>query len=542
MAVSGVLTVLVDDDVHAAGVAAADLLDLAHRSGADRAEPVTGAARHPELLAEAARRTGAASLVLVTGRWGRPSLAEARAWAARGGLDPLRVQVVALEALAGSGDRAQRTAYAGRLVAAAVAAARAPGPASATPRPLGEALTRRGLLHRLGTWSPVVDVDAAACLGAARCGACLPACPAQALLTPAGPGAAPYVDADRCTGCTRCVSACPAAALDLHGHTTLVLARRLQALLDPDDGAPAPVLVVGCTSALGTLHRMAATAGLAGVLPLEVAGQGGVGPGWYLAALAAGARALGVLPCADCRVGEPLAEHVRLVRSLLAGLGDPAATRRVLLLDPDEDPVTAIRDAGGLDPLMTDAVPTRMPGGSALERHARTVPRVAAWAVAELARATRNLRAAEPAPGPVVAGPTVPLGALSATGAACTACDSCVRGCPTGALSWGGSDGQHLVVDPASCTGCRRCVLDCPEDALSALRAVDVDLLAHGPRVVLHAASTTCVRCHAPMPTAPEPAVRGDVLGLPATLARHCPDCRPYVLAGRDQGRLSEGP
>lgn len=523
--------VLLDPAVARVGVDPEGLIAAARGLGAVVCRPVTGLARHPERLTAAAKETGARAAVVVTAGHRGSRVAELRTWGVAGGLDPLGVQSVELDVLASGRSPAERAAYAARLVGAAVAALRPPLPAAVQRRSLGPALSRRGLLSgRLATWQPVVEVDGGACVGTARCGDCLTACPEQALGIRSGPGTAvAMVDPARCTACTRCLGACPSGALCLDGHDPLTLSRRLQALLDPRDGARQPALVLGCHRALEPVHRLGERVGLPGLLPLGMACLGGVGSTWPLAALAAGARAVGVLPCEECRAHEPLAEQVGFVVDLLSALGDEAAGDRVRLLPADGPRLRgALAATAGLVGLVQRPRPARMPGADRLEAAARLRPQVAAWAVAELEWVTGLLELPRRDPEAVIGGAAAPLGTLSATGAGCTGCAACTTNCPSAALSLVRDPGKDEVwLDPTRCTGCGLCVRACPEQALRT-DGVEVTGLGKGRVPVLRSHQATCRGCGEPMVAVPANAT---VAALPPELTECCPACRRAALA-----------
>ena len=250
--------ILVDPGVRGVGIDVGDLVTALRALGAGRTALVPGLARHPELLAAAVRGTGLQKAVVVATKIDSPPVSDLRTWGEAGGLDPLGVAVVALDILTAGRTVDERPAYAVRMVRAAVASLSAPGVAEAARRPVGASLSRRALLSgRATTWVPVVRVDAAACVGTARCERCVQACPEGALhIQVDSPGAPPVLDISRCQACSGCLDACPSGALSLYGHDPGALAQQLRALLLAGDGAPAPALVISCQSASDPLHRL----------------------------------------------------------------------------------------------------------------------------------------------------------------------------------------------------------------------------------------------------------------------------------------------
>jgi Ni,Fe-hydrogenase III small subunit/Pyruvate/2-oxoacid:ferredoxin oxidoreductase delta subunit len=71
----------------------------------------------------------------------------------------------------------------------------------------------------------------------------------------------------------------------------------------------------------------------------------------------------------------------------------------------------------------------------------------------------------------------------------CTACDECVRSCPTGAIrATETTPGRRVIsLSYAACIQCRACVAACPEQAISV--SPDVEVCAHSREQLVRAAS-----------------------------------------------------
>jgi len=518
--------ILVDPDVRGVGIDLSAFVVALRGLETGRTTLVPGLARHPELLTGAAKSSGARTAVVVTAEFERPPISELRMWGEAGGLAPLGVRVVALDILRARRSPAERSTYALRMVRAAVAALEGPGTAQAVRRSVGVSLTRRGLLSgRATTWVPVVAVDPLACLGAPRCERCVSVCPAGALRTQDGiSGAPPTLDASRCEACSACLDICPSGALSLDGHDPAPLAQQMRALLNGGDGSTAPSLVIACRSAAEPLHHLGERDGLPGWLVLELPCLGGVGSAWHMAALAAGAPAVQVLPCERCMDRGSLTKELSFTRRLLTALGDADAARRVGVL-PTAVPSLrrAVLAADGLTALVEGTGTDLMPAPGALE----TPARAAAWAVGVLRAATAGAGQDPQLRPRVIEGQGSPLGVLRAA-EGCTACGVCARDCPTQALTLcAGTGSTDLVLDPSACTGCGVCAESCPERVLDVVMGVDLDLLAHGCVPIARVTEATCPDCGEIVPALPTAA---HLTLLPAELATRCPACRQAVL------------
>jgi ferredoxin len=518
--------ILVDPKVRAVGIDLDALVAALSGSGTGRTTLVPGLARHPELLAGVVRASRARKAVVVTAEFEQPPISELRMWGEASGLAPLGVQVVALDILRAHRSSAERSAYAVRMVRAAVAALDGSDTAPAVRRPVGASLSRRALLRgRATTWVPVIEIDPVACQGTQRCERCVEACPVAALqIQDAVLGGPPVVDANRCQACSACLDVCPSGALSLDGHDSGFLIQQLRALLQRDDGAVAPCLVIACESAAAPLHHLGEQTGLPGWLVLELACLGGVGSAWHLAALAAGARAVQVLPCERCLDRASLPGELSFTRRLLTALGDVDASRRVGMLPARGLRLQrAIGASNGLSALVDRIAAVRFPEQEAI----RSSAQVAAAAVGAIRTALGNSWPNQGQRPGVIQGPGAPLGVLR-TGGGCTACAVCVRSCPTRALAVTAGPGvTELFLDPAACTGCGVCVQACPEGVLNVLRGVDLDLLDGGCVRIAGVALAGCPDCGESVPALPASV---HLPPLPTRLAGRCPECRRAAL------------
>ncbi len=527
----GHTAILVDPDVSSVGIDQDALLRALRGLGGCQTILVPGLTRHPELLTGAVKSSGASSAVVVTAEFERPPIAELRMWGEAGGLAPLGVRVVSLGILRAGRSRVERSTYAVRMVRAGIASLGGLDTAQAVRRSVGVSLTRRGLLSgRATTWVPVVAVDPLACLGTPRCGRCVSACPAGALRTQEGiPGAPPTLDASRCGACSACLDICPSGALSLDGHDPGPLAQQMRALLDGGDGSTAPSLVISCRSAAEPLHHLGEREGLPGWLVLELPCLGGVGSAWHMAALAAGAPAVHVLPCERCMDRGSLTKELSFTRRLLTALGDGDAARRVGALPTTVPKLRrAVLAADGLTALVEGTGMDLMPAPDALE----TPARAAAWAVGVLRTATAGAGQDQQLRPRVIEAQGSPLGVLRVA-EGCTACGICARDCPTHALTLSAGTGStDLVLDPTACNGCGVCAETCPEGVLDVVMGLDLDLLAHGCVPIARVTAATCPDCGVIVPALPAAALpaASHLTLLQAGLATRCPACRQAVL------------
>lgn len=469
---------------------------LSSRSLAIAVEIVGDLCRRPALLPDLVGATGAARAVL--GLCGnRPSSEEVQAWARKAGLDPFGAEAVDLGMVTRTGVHLTAAERAAALLAAAVAAV------GASPRTdadqLRMRLPREGVSRRalfaIGpvTYNPVASVDRLTCVGTARCGLCVSTCPVDAI-RPSKP--TPSVSSESCVACGACVSTCPAGAIGLPGANLGQFEARLASLLSwpwPDGSRPGLLFTCrGATTALrGQSEEGAPTQ--ADWLPVMVPCLSMVTPGWILAALAAGAPAVGMLGCGDrCGVerGERTRARVDHCRDVLGALTgrDSGSSLRFLTADGD-DPPRALGEVLG-EPLTAGEV-----GGPV---HLAE-PTATAGALRRLADGRIGGHADVSVPGPAS-----PLGVVHIQQQGCTLCGICAGVCPTFALSFDQrAETATLAFQGGKCLACRHCVDVCPEHVLTVEARTDLPSILGGTRELKRGTVATCRRCGRPVaPTA----------------------------------------
>lgn len=262
---------------------------------------------------------------------------------------------------------------------------------------------------------PTIDGDA--CVHAlaphASCRACVAACPAGAwLLDDEGLS----LDTNRCDGCALCVPVCPRSAIALPLALTILQDRRGD----------------------GTAFAACSQAPAAGIPPI---------PCLY----ALGARDLDRLArdkitklttlsgeCLRCERGDRMAAY-----------GDAVAAHAAVRQSRSE-PFVAVESAALQDFRRSHA--RALEGSERVDTNRRRL----FGALLTPAAQSTAYPAAEPK---TYVGPVIDF-------ARCTACDACIRICPDGALSEGGTPPAYHIA-PESCTGCSLCIDVCDQLAIT---------------------------------------------------------------------------
>ena len=451
--------------------------DLCQRPG-DLSRPVGGATRlvmivHPDELA----------------------LAKVQRSVLRAGIDPLGVQYLSADTVAGD------TRRAGLLIGGASARAEAlteSRPEHARPR-FRTRRNRRDLLSvPLPYYEAIPLIDGGACAAADGCRTCVAECPQAAYRWSLGHI---HFDRDACVTCGRCVTACPTGAIGNPSITSRALSHQIASLVSGTASDPLGIAFV-CRQRTSPV----ATAGWAEV---EVPCAGMVPATWPVAALLHGAATAAVIPCSasGCALGndERVAASVTLAQQLLDAAG----------LDP-----AAVLDEAG--PLATPLEPVVLADPFGIH------------GPAEVALA---LQAMAPPSRPMIAEPGLMAfrGVVTIDRDVCTVCLTCTETCPTGALRSNASTGQLAVMFDASvCTGCAQCVPACPEFERGAIRVdrcIDSAALRAGPQKLAESTTSECELCGGPIAPSAMLDRISQLLGAEhdsamSYLERRCMDCR----------------
>lgn len=255
------------------------------------------------------------------------------------------------------------------------------------------------------------------------------------------------IDPSLCQGCAACTLACPTGAVSFAAPTRPDLLGRLKKTLRASiaEGVTRPVLVVHVPADAAVAQKLPPDA-----RPFEVAALPAFGDELWLAALAAGFRAVLLL------------DHEALTSGTRRALeGALAQTRALVNVAGRADAVIALVTADQLarnltDPQTTRRAPVQAPE-SAIDDLGKRQTAVKALATLSCGPGAR--------PAPLPAGAA--FGAVRVHRDACTLCLACVNLCPVGALSGNSEPVRRLAFHESACVQCGLCVSGCPEHALA---------------------------------------------------------------------------
>jgi len=369
-------------------------------------------------------------------------------------------------------------------------------------------VSRRQLFHGELARRPVAVWRPNHCGPAARCAACVLACPYGALTRSDGHI---VVRSERCTGCGICVAACSRHAFVLNGAALDASGAAVAQLVDAANDIPGAGVAVVCEQA--PEPPLVGDRWLAMRVPsLEM-----VSSGWLLQLASAGV-AVRLVGCDDaaCR------QRGRALEQFTADLWEALAAAGI---SPGAGPTPPHRSSA------------RGPASPVLEIEL-SEPEATVGALESIG-ALRADRAHWRA-----AGPGCALGHVDIDPNGCSGCEACVAVCPTSALQSGRDEhgSLRLTFDPRRCTACGACVNSCPESVVTLQRQADGVMLAAGRRVVATVSTAACSACGAPLLAGLSPAVMRRRLGadhpaMSGATAGLCAACR---LAGRHVQPVSE--
>jgi ferredoxin len=325
----------------------------------------------------------------------------------------------------------------------------------------------------------------------ADCEACVNACPSDAIQI----GKPPKMDGEKCEACLVCLVACPSGAFSADDSVSALLncAARLESkkieivcrqVKHPEIGTAEEtnaLLVRGCLAGLGTGALLAIAAlGFEQVI-IHTADCAGCSWGLALQPLIArqvkhAALLLSLLKRDQQILLSEQVEADSQVQRPIWDVHDPPLSRRDLFLMATRQGQVAL--ARAMNPVSTSG---RSPG--------RDRQRVNT-ALAKMISADVD---------PAILPQELGFAALQVNDG-CTACATCARACPTGALQFENIDNKayRLLFSPSNCIACQACAHVCAEEALQIDDTPAFDLITLDKPLVLDEGEfTRCSHCKA---------------------------------------------
>ena len=375
------------------------------------------------------------------------------------------------------------------------------------------------------------DICAGGAAGRQACGACVPACPYEAIRRDPTNPLRIEVDHLACEGCGACSSACPTSALRFTEPSPQALHAQLAGLLAPGNGNPDQVVVFTCSEQGKRLIEEAGRQSLpypAKVLGVQVPCLRHVSAAAVLGALRLGAAGVGLLGCAACPHGErALLERTLAFCGLTLGAFELGPERLRLFVTAEGEEAETVDDLTRFADSLTPA-PIHWDG---LKPWRVTSDR---QALTEIVSTFIEQRQREPGRQPVDAALPFAVAEVEADG--CTLCRSCVNVCPTHAFRLD-EPTSSLQFNHFACVACGLCETLCPENVISLQHEVVFSRQALDYRTVVRDEMVGCLKCGKPFVNQKSlDAILAKVLqfgplmdafsGERRNLLRMCPDCR----------------
>jgi ferredoxin len=390
----------------------------------------------------------------------------------------------------------------------------------------------------IGEFSKPVEVSYTAdiCAGGAAnleaCGACVGACPYDAIGRDPENHLRVKIDHMACEGCGACVSACPTGALRFTEPSPDELDAAMAALLAPlhgRNGDEPLTLLFHCGEEGRRTLEAASRQTLsypASVLPVEVPCLRFVSEAHILEAFRLGAAGVGLLGCETCRHGERelLGQKLDFCRVTLDAFG--LGSERLRLITADESARSQAVGAISGFAQTVSPTPIRFDAQPAKRDHRQVIAQAVKTFIGQLGR--------EPGRRPLAS--TQPYAVVEVNEAGCTLCRSCVNVCPTHAFSLDEKN-QSLNFKHISCVACGLCEKVCPEHVITLRHEVYFDKSALDDLTVVQDRMVSCLKCGKPYVNQKAlEAVEARLLPLESLLdtfagnrrglLRMCPDCR----------------
>jgi ferredoxin len=325
----------------------------------------------------------------------------------------------------------------------------------------------------------------------ANCEACLGVCPLEAIQ----PGQPPHFEAEACTGCLACLPMCPTGAYSADDA--------VHNLLNCTSHVESTQLELVCQA-----HPKAQNGVSDDAVGIRVRGcLAGLGSGTYLALVALGMEKIIVRldACSECPWGElqkQVEAQVEEARRLMAAWGKADLLRTTTIQETDyprplweaQNPPLSRRD---LFVMLSRQGQTTL--ARAIEREDAPAGKQAGRGHRRLANAMAHLPQLKRDKDLSLAG--LGFGALDVS-ETCSACGSCARICPTGALTFqkdrNGSN-YSLHFTPQQCIGCQACLHVCAESSLRLDPAPSFDRVfgSQEPVTLRSGELSRCEHCHA---------------------------------------------
>jgi ferredoxin len=393
-------------------------------------------------------------------------------------------------------------------------------------RPQGE-ISRRDLLRLpLPKYQVIPYIQKEKCVGGERCHLCQEDCPFNAIVSE---NSKVLIDKLRCQGCGACIAACPFQAICYPTFSLDQLEGEMEGLLLADNNTLQPrIVVLICRSCFPCFGQAKANpiSYAPNMFPLEVPCLSMV-PSWLLLrAFDLGAQGVALISNMEkCQFGlkpDKWQGKVRFVQELLECWGIEPGRIGVFEGSRLEQELTLF--AQGVAQLPPTSLrwsqPTKVP--------AKGLPLSAL--IAGLAEKFA------PCSSGVVSVGSVPFGKLELDRSQCTACGLCALDCPTKALSFVSDERWYqLLFHHQACIGCGQCIRSCPEKCLRLENTLEIERLNSPAETIFESEIAMCQECG--MPIAPRAMIDklrtriAAAQGLTSQL-EICPACRTKAMSG----------
>lgn len=353
------------------------------------------------------------------------------------------------------------------------------------PRPRDK-VSRRGLFATIVPRYEVVPyIEPSKCIGAERCRLCQDSCPLKAVVIDEDEV---VIDKRACCGCGACVTACPQQAISYPSFSLEELDNEMEGLL-LDLGVLQPrVIALTCRGCLPRGDGEGQFMYPPRMLPLRIPCLVMARPWLMLRAFDMGAQGLALIK-GKCRPGFDADTWQGNIRFVQAVLDCWNIKGRIGVFEAaDNNDIVQELDKFAREISRLGKTPLRSSKPTPIPAEGRRLPGLIKGLRDKLTHSPRG----------TISNGIVPFGRIGLDETRCTGCGLCALNCPTGALAFVPGDEpdiDRLRFGHDYCIGCGVCVRDCPEKCLRLERVLDLEQLGRQAIVLFECSIARCRQC-----------------------------------------------
>jgi ferredoxin len=365
----------------------------------------------------------------------------------------------------------------------------------------------------------VPSIEQSKCIGVDRCRLCHDSCPLKAIVID---GDEAIIDKSACCGCGACVTACPEQAISYPTFSLEELDNEMEGLLLNLGVLQPRIIALTCRGCLPKGDEEGRLMYPPSMLPLRMPCLAMAHPWLMLRAFDLGAQGLALIK-GKCRPGfdaDTWRGNIRFVQAVLECWNIKGRIRAFEAADNND--IVQELDKFAREIARLGQIPVSSCEPTPVSPEGRRLPGL-----------IKGLRDKLPhSQSGTISNGIVPFGRIELDETRCTGCGLCALSCPTGALAFVPGekpDTKRLLFSHEYCIGCGVCVRDCPEKCLRLERVLDLEQLGRQAIVLFECSIARCRQCRALIAPKPMLARLESMMLEQGRATEHldlCPACR----------------